>query len=469
MDKHDYRSYTLFTGCIIPSKFPFIEKASRKVLEYFDLTLHDMEGASCCPNQMAIQSSDKGLWYLLAARNLCLAERNGHDILSLCNGCYDTLKSVNSRLKGDDDFRDEINGKLADFDLSFSGTLDVKHILQVLHDDIGMQAIERKIVHPLKRMKCAPFEGCHVVRPMDHMGFENPNDAYYLGDIIRVMDGDIVDYAERHSCCGGGLSIGRKHDVAPAARRIFHSTMESGAEAVVVNCPYCFAQFYRNEHKINDIFAERLDMPVFYITQLLGIAMGLDPNVLGMKGHYRHSAGTEEAVVTKILKGSTGAGKLPGETFPDEPTKEQLEICARCLACTDDCQTAMTTSEYHPEELVRLMLEGRVEEALRRPDIWYCMNCHDCIQKCPQNFGMVRLVVYLKNRAVAEGICPEIVEHRRSELHDSGYSFSSDPETREEMGLPEIKGPDMTVFRKLVGAVSRENGADHAYKEEERK
>ncbi|UCH89211.1 MAG: 4Fe-4S dicluster domain-containing protein [Thermoplasmata archaeon] len=452
MIKSDSKEYSLFTGCLIPSKFPFIEKASRMVLEKLGVKLHAIEGASCCPNQMAIQSSSYELWEVLAARNLSLAEQNGHDILSLCNGCYDTLKTINSRLKNDEKFKNEINLLLKNFGLEYHGDIDVKHILQVLHDDIGLNAIDTKVDKRLKNLKCAPFVGCHVKRPMDHMGFDDPEKPYYLEDLVKVIGGDVISYPEKHSCCSGGLSIARSDDVAPSARRMLKSILDSGGEALVVNCPYCFAQFFRNIKEVNDIYSDSIELPVFYITQLIGVAFGFEPEEMGMNIHYDFSSGTEETVVEHIL--STGQDH---EVHSGEVTASQLEICSGCRACTDDCSTAMVVPEYHPEEILDLVLSGKVEEALKRPDIWYCMNCHECIQHCPQNFGMVKLLVRLKNLAVQNGIFPEVVANRRASLQDTSYSFEPDNELRQKMGLDKIKGPELEAFRKLVEEVVRGN------------
>lgn len=448
MRKSDTKAYSLFTGCLIPSKFPQIEKATRKVLAALGLELHDIKEASCCPNQMAIQSSDQALWTALAARNLCLAETMGHDILTLCNGCYDTLKSVNSRLKGDDKYRAEINEILATYGLKFHGEIDVKHVLQVLHDDVGLNAIEKSVKNPLytiHKLRCAPFEGCHVKRPMDHMGFDDPEEPSYLEDLIVVMGGEPVSYSEHYSCCGGGLSIGRKDDVVPAARRVLRSALAFGAEAFVVNCPFCFAQFFRGEKAINEIYSDDIHLPVFYITQLLGLAMGFPPEEIGMPMHYENSVGGERELVNAIL----GEG-MAEEFFTDEVTQSQLELCAKCLACADDCPTAMTVSEFHPEEILDLVLQGKLSEAIERDDIWYCMNCHECTQHCPQHFGMVKLLVRLKNLAAAKGIYPDVVGHRVSKLHETGYSFAVDEEAREALDLAEITGPDIAQLRKLI-------------------
>ena len=441
----DKRNYSLFTGCLIPSKFPFIEKATRWVFDTLGIRLHEIEGASCCPNQMAIQSSSKSLWYALAARNLCLAESSGYDIVSLCNGCYDTLKTVNSKLKADDNFRQEINKILSEFDLEFKGTIEVKHVVEVLHEDIGLSALEKKVKRSLDRMKLAPFEGCHSRRPMDHMGFDSPFEPVFLGDLIEITGAKAADYSEHHSCCGGGLSIARPDDVVPAAKRVLCSSLDSKADAFVVNCPFCFAQFFRSEKEIEEIYFESLDLPVFYITQLLGIAFGASEKDLGLSEHYKMGSGAEKKFVDRILKPATFE-----DIYDDEVTRSQLEICSECLACADDCATAKTTSSYHPEEILQLVKDGKIEEAIGREDIWFCMNCHECTTLCPQDFGMVKLIIRLKNLAAESGIYPEVVGHRSSSLHEMGYSFEPDIEKREKMGLSEISQPEMEKLRKLI-------------------
>ncbi len=457
MKKRNTKKYSLFTGCLIPSKFPFIEKASRSVLEVLGIKLEELNKASCCPNQMAVKSSDDDLWYALAARNLCLAEKMENDILTLCNGCYDTLKTVNSKLKSDYKFREKINKMLAEFDLEFKGIIDVKHIIQVLHDDVGQNAIEKKVIFPLKGIKCASFMGCHVKRPMDHMGFDDPNEPTYLDDLIRVMGGETVKYSEKDSCCAGGLSIGRKDDVVPAARRVLRSAMEDGASAIVVNCPFCFAQLFRSEREIQEIYSENLRFPVFYITELMGLTFGISPNKMGIPMHIEMGTGGEKEFINRLLEED-----VDKSFFSDEVTKEQLILCGKCKACVDDCPTAMTTSEYRPEEILNLVLEGKADEACKREDIWFCMNCHECSQECPQDFGMVKLIIKLKNLAASKGIYPEAVGHRISELHESGYSFKIDEKIREEMELPKIKLPEVAKLRKLMQEVEEdpEKGGD---------
>jgi heterodisulfide reductase subunit B len=445
MTTGDKRNLSLFTGCLIPSKFSFIEMSSRRVLERLGITLHKIDGASCCPNQMAIQASDKDLWYTVAARNLALAEQNDVDIVSLCNGCYDTLKSVNSQLKADAELRGRINGRLAPLGLEFAGTIDVKHVVQVLHDDVGTNTIDKACDIHLDRFSFAPFVGCHVKRPMDHMGFDDPEEPYYLKALVKATGAKVKRYPEMDACCGGGFSIGRKNDVVPAARRLLHAIKDSGADGMVVNCPYCFSQFITGERGANDLYFEDIGVPVLYITELIGLAMGLEPSELGLHLHYPKSVGKEKELVERIL-----GRPVDDSALTDEVTRKQLETCLRCLACTDDCPAAMTVPEYQPEEVIDLVLEGRIDEAVARSDIWYCINCHECVQHCPQGFGMVRLWILLKNLATEKGIAPEVLDHRMEALEASGFSFAPDEEIRDECGLDCIQAPDMEKFKRLI-------------------
>ena len=218
---------------------------------------------------------------------------------------------------------------------------------------------------------------------------------------------------------------------------------ESNANCIVVVCPYCRAQLESAQAEINESYNEKFKIPVFYYTELLGLAMGYTPEDLGL---YLPGANLEEK---KGLLGTVLGIKPKTELFDETVTKEQLKICADCLACADDCSTAMV-SDYHPDELIKLALDGKLEELLERKDIWYCMNCHECIDRCPQGFGIVKLIFRLKNLAIAQGICPEVISNRDTELSTSGLAFKPDSELRKKMGLPSIKGVKQKDISKLI-------------------
>jgi heterodisulfide reductase subunit B len=394
---------------------------------------------------MAIKSTDSDLWHVIAGRNLCLAEDMELDIVSLCNGCYNTLKTVNSTLKSDDKLRTSVNKILKDLDLEFKGTIEVKHIIEVLESDVGPNAIENHLKRPLAGLRAAPFFGCHVIRPEDHLGFDDPKNPQALDRMVRLLGIKTVSYPERNSCCGGGLKIARAEDALNYSRKLLQSMKANGANCVVVSCPYCMVQLEFSQAQINDVFNEEIDMPVFYYTELLGLTLGYSPQELGLEMHSELGVKNIE-LLTSIL-GPSSTKEL--ELFNDAVTKDQLEVCQRCGACADDCSAA-STSDFHPEELIELALEGNLNELINRKDIWYCMNCHDCIEHCPQGFGIVNLIFRLKNLAIAHGIYPEVISHRDTEFAGTGFGFEPNHELRDRLGLPPVTGAKSKDIRKII-------------------
>src|SRR5574341_1876874 len=140
--------YTLFLSCIIPARFPFMEKSTRLVLSRLGCVLHDLEGATCCPTKSIIKPLGDLAWYVTAARNLALAERAGHDLLVPCNGCYSTLKTVEVELRVNPHLLAEVNNVLASAGLEYRGDIEVKHLVEVLHDEIGIAKIKQHIAKP---------------------------------------------------------------------------------------------------------------------------------------------------------------------------------------------------------------------------------------------------------------------------------------------------------------------------------
>jgi CoB--CoM heterodisulfide reductase subunit B len=442
-NKNALKNYSIYVGCLIPSRYPSIEVASRMVLGNLNVKLHDIEGATCCPNQMAIKSTDEAAWELIAARNVAIAEKKGYDIVSLCNGCYNTLKTINSKLKNDDKLRKKINDDLSGMGLEFKDKIKVKHLLEVLINDIGSMTIEKALTRNLDGLSVATHTGCHVTRPEDNKSFDDTKVPETLDKLVKLLGIESIDYADKYLCCGGGLKIASTEDAAAFARKKLMQIRESGADCIVVPCPYCRAQFESAQKEIKEYFNEKFDLPVFYISELIALAMGFSPDELGL---FVLEANPEvkKRLLDRVL------GKQPErEIFDEIVTKEQLKICSDCLACADDCSSA-SIMDYHPEELVQLALDGKLDEILKRKDIWYCMNCHECIENCPQGFGMVKLIFRLKNLAIQHGIYPEVISHRDTELASSGYAFKPNDELRKKLGLPPIKALKEDEIKKII-------------------
>jgi heterodisulfide reductase subunit B len=219
---------------------------------------------------------------ILAARNLALAEREGMNIITLCPGCAGTLKKVNKMLKEDMALRDEINCHLKEAGLEFKGTTDAKHLLQVLIEDVGVEKIKNSVVKPLTMVSVAEHNGCHILRPKEFIGFDDPEDPKTLKTLIEATGAKCLDYMDETECCGApSVGVSDKVALALARDKLNHIKMVD-AEAMITICPFCHIMYDTNELRIEKMFNEVYGIPVLHYPQLLGLAMGMKPEELAL-------------------------------------------------------------------------------------------------------------------------------------------------------------------------------------------
>jgi heterodisulfide reductase subunit B len=217
---------------------------------------------------------------ILAARNLALAEQTGLDILTLCPGCAGTLKKVNKILKEDKALREQINGHLKESELEFKGAVKTKHILQVLMEDVGLEKIRNAVVTPLTKLKVAEHVGCHLLRPKEYIGFDDPEDPQTLKTLIEATGATCLDYINETECCGApSVGVSDKVALQLARDKLNHVKMVE-AQALITICPFCHIMFDTNELRIERMFSETYGIPVLHYPQLLGLAMGMTPEEL---------------------------------------------------------------------------------------------------------------------------------------------------------------------------------------------
>lgn len=272
--------YLIFLGCAIPYRVSAYEISARKILQKLGVELVEMPEFNCCG--LPLDPVSHEMMLILATRNLALAEQKGLNILTLCPGCAGTLKKVNKMLKEDRALREEINKHLKEAGLEFKGTVDAKHLMQALIEDIGLEKIKNAVVKPLTALKVAEHNGCHILRPKEFIGFDDPEDPKTLKILVEATGATCLDYMDETECCGApSVGVSDKVALQLARDKLNHIKMV-GAEAMITICPFCHIMYDTNELRIEKMFNETYGIPVLHYTQLLGLAMGMSPDELAL-------------------------------------------------------------------------------------------------------------------------------------------------------------------------------------------
>lgn len=274
--------YGLYWGCLIPAREPSYEVSVEKIMPAFGVELVKMEETNCCA-PFGIQSLDYTSWLALAARNLCIGEEMGVDIMTLCNDCYESLLMVNTILKAHPDIRKQVNEILAEVGKEYKGKVDVKNMIDVLYDDIGLKKVKDAVKKPFTGLKVATQPGCHLTKPKRiHFGVRE-FDA--LDELVRAMGAETVSYERREMCCGGPLR-GVNDELARDVARIKLTNMKNaGAECIVTVCPFCFLELDLGQLEIRRHYKEEYNLPVIHFAEFLRMAMGMELDDWEIKSH----------------------------------------------------------------------------------------------------------------------------------------------------------------------------------------
>lgn len=279
------KDFTVFWGCTIPARFPFLEKSVRTVLDGMNLPYRDIDGFTCCPEKSLVNNIDHGLWTLTAARNIAVAEGEGLNIMSPCTGCVSNLATVKSELKTNPKKKAEVNGVFESIGRKYEGRIKLSHLVPFFHDEVGANAIKSAIKRDFRGMKFAVHYGCHMMRPGHALKNDDPLDPKKFDNLIRILGGESMDYMTKLTCCGQGLDRVDQHENALTMARLKLKELKTlGADAMVLCCPSCFLQFDNNQN-LMEKDGERLGIPVLYFTDILGLAMGYKSEELGLDSH----------------------------------------------------------------------------------------------------------------------------------------------------------------------------------------
>jgi heterodisulfide reductase subunit B len=430
---------------MISTRIPFVEQAIRKVFEKMSVKYFENDKFSCCPEPNGIKNYNQYLFELTACRNLALAEMNDHDIITPCNGCFESLKSCKSEVSIDADLKSQINKDLSKIDLEFQGKTDVIHILEFLGRRIGVSAIKDMVTNPLHGLRVAVHYGCHFLRPSNKIQTDNPMEPQIFDELVEALGAKSIIYDDKMLCCGGSFErAGKKELGLQLMKHKMDKIKEARADAICVCCPQCFLQFDILQRELKKIDYE-YDIPVFYYPELLAVALDIPLAELGLNKHT-----TDTTKIFDIIMKKKEANKEIQKNFD----LDFLKTCYNCSACNDDCPPARF-STFNPRSFVERILEGKIQECIEDPEIWSCLDCYLCYELCPSKKGLVDVFTTLRNLATKTGAVTLGFKNEFTSFLKTGtvgqYSISQ----RKKMNLPIIE-PKNADLIKLIKQIDQD-------------
>ncbi len=275
--------YAFFLGCLIPARELSYEVSVRKTMPELGVELVDMKAANCCA-PFSIQSVDYDSWLALAARDLCIAEEMGMDIMTLCNDCYESLLMVNNLLKKNPELKDRANNILSEVGKEFKGKVDVKNLVDVLHGDVGIDKVKNAIKEPFNGLKVGAQPGCHLTKPK-RIHFELLRGFNELDALVNATGAESVPYERKEMCCGGPLRDINDDLSRSISRDKLRALKDAEVQAAVTVCPFCFLQLDLGQLEVKRHFNEEYNLPVVHFVELLRLAMGMKLEDWEIKAH----------------------------------------------------------------------------------------------------------------------------------------------------------------------------------------
>lgn len=272
--------YSYFPGCCYHGSAKEYDKSTRTVCSKMGIELVEVPDWSCC-GATAGHSTDDLLAVALAARNLALAEETGLDVTAPCAACYQRLACGCHEMNSNPLLRDKVN-KITG--RAFNGTIKVKNILDVFIDN-GLEAVTERVVKSLSGVKAAAYYGCLMVRPAQVKADDSENPVK-IDRILQAAGAETVDWDFKTECCGASLAVSNQDIVIKLTYNIIKSAVESGANCIVTACPLCHFNLDIRQDKINRALGTSFNIPVFYFTQLMGLAMGINAGMLNLNTHF---------------------------------------------------------------------------------------------------------------------------------------------------------------------------------------
>jgi heterodisulfide reductase subunit B2 len=287
--------YAFYPGCSLESTAWDFDVSARAVCRVLGIDLEEIPGWVCCGSTPA-HSSNASLALALPVMNLIKARRMGRPVMTACASCYARLRTANHVICNDPEERKRAERVVGE---PYDGSVEVRHLLDVLVNDCGVDAIRAKVQRPLRGVKVACYYGCLLTRPPEIVAFDDAEHPTCMDQLLAAAGAEVVDWPFRTECCGASLAITRSDVVERLAHRLLSMARAAGADCLAVACPLCESNLDMRQADARKTHGDIPNTPILYATQLLGLALGLSPRELGI-----------EALITSAdaLLAGTGAG-----------------------------------------------------------------------------------------------------------------------------------------------------------------
>jgi len=286
-------SLAYYPGCTLKTKARNLEEPAVASMEVLGFKLEEISRWNCCGAVYSLAEDDL-IHQVAPVRNLIRVKEQGkNELVTLCAFCLNTLKRANLLMKENTEKRDTINSFMNE-EIDYSGEVKVVHLLEVLRDEIGWEALSQKVKLPLRELKIAPYYGCTLLRPRE-VAIDNVENPTILREFLKALGATPIDFPESTRCCGSYQIINNPDDISEYAQAILNSALSHGTEALVLTCPLCDYNLGRGQKELTNKQSGLREMPLFYFTQLLALALGLGPQVC----HFELNYGSPESLLRK--------------------------------------------------------------------------------------------------------------------------------------------------------------------------
>jgi heterodisulfide reductase subunit B len=301
------KKLTYFPGCSAHGTSEEFDKTVKMVMKSLDVEMEELPDWNCCGATSAHTMSET-LAYALPLRNLVLAEKLDNTTMAIpCASCYQRLKVTKVHMDADPALAKQINTTVIE-EGTYEGKVDVKSMLQYCYEDVGLEAIKAKVTKSLAGMKLACYYGCLLTRPKNITNFDSPEYPVSMDQIVEALGAKATEFDYKTECCGASFSISNTEVVINLSGQILEMAKESGAHAIVVACPLCQSNLDMRQPDIEKHTGKKLDIPIFYFTQLMALAFGMpekdmmfDKHIIPVEGALAN-IGKVEPETEKIKK-----------------------------------------------------------------------------------------------------------------------------------------------------------------------